>query len=240
MSANRRGRPSPAHPDATGPLDAAHDPVVEAERLFAAAAKLAAHRLTALADQRDLTTITEARHLQPTYRSALDELAARAPSGPVVSRRLAHGLKNEWPRLGNFDISLAWGDVDVFGELKCGETELTLSACGWDAAKQVFCLNHGVGAGMLLVAAAPVALWDSAGVGLELLNDGHWDMADLRTRYAKGFGTWERDGYKPNYVYRHLRTSAVSRTEPFRIGVRAWRLGVARVEPVDEERMDWV
>lgn len=216
------------------------DPVREAERLYTAAAELSGPRLTALADEGGLKTIKETAHLQRTYREALEELAAQATPRPAVSPRLAHGLKSEWPKLGNFDISLAWGSVEAFGELKCGETEFTLSACGWDAAKEAFCLGHGVGAGMLLVVAAPVALWDPPGVGLELLCDGEWDMADIRERYATGFRAWERDGYKPDHVYRRLRTFEVSRSTPFRIGRKEWLLGISRVEPVDDERMDWV
>jgi hypothetical protein len=215
------------------------DPIREAERLYTAAAELSGLRLAALADERGLTTIKETAHLQPTYRRALEELAAQATPRPLVSPRLAHGLKDEWPKLGNFDISLSWDGVEVFGELKCGETELTLSACGWDAAKEVFCLNHGVGAGTLLIAAAPLTLWDPPGVGLELLCDGEWDLADVRARYAAGFRTWERDGYKPDYVYRRARTVAVSRSTPFRVGHKQWQLGISRVEPVDDERMGW-
>jgi hypothetical protein len=214
--------------------------VHEAERLYTAAADLTAARLTALADELDLSTITEARHLQPTFRRALEEIAVTATPRPVVSPRLAHGLKNEWPRLGNFDISLEWSGVEVFGELKCGETELTLSACGWDAAKSAFCLNHGFGTAMLLIVAAPLSLWEAPSVGIELLFDGEWDMADVRARYAAGFRTWERDGYKPAYVFRRLRTVGISRTTSFRIGRKQWLLGISRVEAIDRERMDWI
>jgi hypothetical protein len=221
----------PAHPD---------DPIGEAERLYTGAAELSGPRLTALADQHGLTTIKETAHLQPTYRKALEELAARATPQPMVSPRLSHGLKREWPKLGNFDISLTWDGVEVFAELKCGETELTLSACAWDAAKEVFCLHHGVGSGMLLVAAAPVTLWERPGIGLELLDDGEWNMADVRTRYAAGFRIWQREGYKPDYVFRRLRTVKVSRTSPFRIGRKDWLIGISRVHAVDGERMDWV
>lgn len=217
-----------------------NEAVRRAERLYTAAADLAGPRLTALADENRLTTITEAAHLQRTFRKALEELAVQAAPAPKVSPRLAHGLKREWPKLGNFDISLAWGDVEVFGELKCGESELTLSACGWDAAKCAFCLSHGVGTGMLLVAAAPESRWQPPGIGIELLFDGEWDMADIRARYAAGFRVWERDGYKPEYVFRRLRTCEVSRSTPFRIGSEQWLLGVSRVEPMDDERMDWV
>jgi hypothetical protein len=215
------------------------DPIREAERLYTAAAELSAPRLTALADKEGLTTIKETAHLQRTYRTALEELASQTTPRPTASPRLAHRLKHEWPRLGNFDISLAWGSIEIFGELKCGESELTLSACGWDAAKEVFCLKHGVGTAMLLVAAAPTALWSSPGVGLELFRNGEWDMADIRKRYAAGFRTWERDGFKPDYVYRRLNTFEVSRSTPFRIGGKQWQLGISRVEPVDEERMEW-
>lgn len=155
-----------------------------------------------------------------------------SPARPAACHRLRH----EWPRLGLFDISLGWGDATVCGELKCGEEDLTLSACGWDAAKEAFCLQHGVGAGMLLVAAAPATKWDP-GVGIEVLFDGEWD---IRTRYAAGFRKWEGDGYEPDYVFRRLRSFEVSRTEPFAIAGRDWVIGIARVEPVDDERVDWV
>ena len=214
------------------------DPVHEAESLFVAAADRAGPALTELADELALTTIKE-KHLQKKFRAALEQLAAQATPPATVSPSLAHGLKSEWPKLGNFDISLAWGELEVFGELKCGESDLTLSACGWDAAKCAFCLNHNVGVGMLLLAAAPVAMWITRGVGIELLSDGEWDMADIRKRYAAGFRVWEGDGYKPEYVYRRLRTFEVSRTKPFRIGRTPWLIGLSRVETVDSERMEW-
>jgi hypothetical protein len=225
----------------TSPTSSARaDRLRDAERLFCEAAELAGPRLSQVARVERLRTIKETAHLQKVFRAALEELASKARPQPSISPRLSHGLKREWPRLGPFDISLCWGDLEVFGELKCGEDDHTLSACGWDAAKQVFCLQHGVGAGMLLVAAAPTAMWDAGGLGIELFADGEWDMADIRVRYADGFRTWERDGYKPVYVFRRLRTIAVGRTEPFDIGGTPWRIGIARVEPVDEERMDWV
>ena len=213
--------------------------MAEAERLFTEAAALAGPRLTALARAERLTTIKE-KHVQETFKTGLEERAFTARPRPSVSPSLSHGLKREWPRLGLFDISLRWRGVDVFGELKCGEEALTLSACGWDAAKGVFCLQHGVGAGMLLVAAAPATMWEKPGVGTELFFDGEWDMEDIRTRYAAGFRKWEGDGYKPDYVFRRLRTLNVGCTEPFGIGGTDWLIGISRVEPVDDERMDWV
>lgn len=213
--------------------------VQEAERLFAEAAALTGPQLTRQASDERLSTIKES-HLQKHFRAALERLAADASPRPRVSPTLSHKLKYEWPRLGLFDISLECGDATVFGELKCGEADLTLSACGWDAAKEAFCLQHGVGAGMLLIAAAPATKWDPPGVGIELLFDGEWDMADIRARYAAGFRKWEGDGYEPNYVFRRLRTFEVSRTEPFAIAGTDWVIGVSRVEPVDDERMEWV
>jgi hypothetical protein len=213
--------------------------VRDAERLFCEAAEVAGPRLSALAEAEQLPTLKE-KHLQKKFREALEERAFKARPRPTVSPSLSHGLKHEWPRLGLFDISLRWGGLDVFGELKCGESDVTLSACGWDAAKEAFCLQHGVGAGMLLVAAAPQTMWHARGLGIELFCDGEWDMADVRTRYAAGFRTWERDGYKPDYVFRRLRTVELCRPEPFLIAGKPWRIGVARVEPVDDERMDWV
>lgn len=157
-----------------------------------------------------------------------------------MSPSLSHGLKHEWPRLGLFDISPRWGGLEVFGELKCGESDLTLSACGWDVAKQAFCLQQGVGAGMLLVAAAPQTMWDAGGIGIELFAGGEWDMDDIRTRYSEGFREWEDDGYEPDYVFRRLRTSAIGHTDAFDIAGKPWRSGIARVEAVDAERMRWV
>jgi hypothetical protein len=203
-------------------------------------ANLTGPRLTTLAATNGLTTIKETAQLQPTFKHALTELAMKARPRPAVSPRPAHGLKREWPRLGNFDISLAWGGVEVFGELKCGEDEVTLSACGWDAAKSAFCLRHRVGAAMLLVAAAPSAAWSARGAGVELFSDREWDMHDIRARYATGFRKWERDGYKPTYVFRRFRTRYVGHTERFDVGASPWSIGIARVEPVDDERLDWV
>lgn len=213
--------------------------IAEAQCLFCDAADLSGPRLTQLAVDEGLETLKE-RHVQKALKAALEELARKARPRPQVSPQLAHGLKSEWPRLGNFDISLAWGGVEAFGELKCGEDDKTLSACGWDAAKEAFCLQHGVGAAMLLVAAAPQSLWEVRGLGIELLFDGEWDMADIRRRYAAGFRTWERDGYKPTYVFRRFRTVEVCLTDEFVVGRRPWRIGISRVEPADDERMDWM
>lgn len=213
--------------------------VAEAQRLFCQAAALSGPRLTQLAADEGLKTLKE-RHLQKTLKAALEEVAREVRPRPQVSPRLSHGLKREWPRLGNFDISLAWGGVEVFGELKCGEDNGTLSACGWDAAKEAFCLQHGVGAAMLLVAGAPRPRWAARELGIELFFDGEWDMADIRRRYAAGFRTWELDGYRPDYVLRRLRTVEVCRTDEFAIADRPWRIGISRVEPVNDERMDWV
>jgi hypothetical protein len=213
--------------------------LAEAERLFRGAAELAAVRLTELALAEGLPTLKEP-HLQAKLKEALKDCASTARPPPSVSPSLRHGLEPEWPRLGTFDISLRWAGVDVFGEVKCGEDELTLSACGWDAAKEAFCLQHGVGAGMLLVAAAPEGMWEAPGLGVELFSDHEWDMADIRTRYAAGFRKWEHDGYKPDYVFRRLRTFEVSRTDSFDVAGTDWLIRVARVEAVDGERMDWV
>jgi hypothetical protein len=213
--------------------------VHEAERLFAGAAAAAASQLAQRASDERLSTIKES-HLQKEFRAALERLAHTTRPQPKVSPTLSHNLKREWPRLGLFDISLGWGDKIVFGELKCGEEDLTLSACGWDAAKEAFCLQHGVGTAMFLVAAAPARRWSRPGIGIELLSDGVWDMADLRNRYAAGFRKWEGGGYKPDYVFRRLRTIAVSCTEPVAIADREWVIGVSRVEAVDDERMEWV
>jgi hypothetical protein len=195
-------------------------------------------RLAGWAKQERLTTLKEAPHLQRTFRGALEEVAADATPQPQVSSSLTHGLKPKWPRLGPFDVSLHWPGADVFGELKCAADAVSLSACGWDAAKCAFCLQHGVGVGMLLVAAAPASFWTKPTVGVELLQGGEWDMADIRARYVAGFRRWERDGYKPLYVYRRFRTSPVTRTE-FAVAGVPWTLGVARVDPAGDERMDW-
>lgn len=48
---------------------------------------------------------------------------------------------------------------------------------------------------MLLVAAAPERLWRARDLGLELFSDGVWGMARVRERNARGFRTWERDGF---------------------------------------------
>lgn len=213
-------------------------PVRVAGELFARAAELIGPRLQSQAQLEGLSTVTEARHLQPTFRAALEAVAAAAQPPPLVSPSLSHGLKSEWPRLGNFDVSLQWPGADVFGELKCAADEVSLSACGWDAAKCVFCLNHGVGAGMLLVAAAPAGFWERKTMGIELLATGQWDMADIRGRYAAGFRVWERDGYRPTYVYRHFCTRAVARTN-ITVAGAPWVLGVASVEAASSERMDW-
>lgn len=222
-----------------GPASPGRDQfAMDAERLFCKAAGLAAPRLEQRAARDGLSTIKES-HLQKEFKVSLQERAAEARPRPTVSPRLGHGLKHEWPRLGLFDISLAWDNVEAFGELKCGEDVVTLSACGWDAAKEAFCLQHGVGVAAFLVAAAPAALWQARVLGLELFFDGQWDMANIRDRYATGFTRWERDGFKPTYVFRRLRTFDLGRSQSFGVGSKPWLIGVARVEPIDDEQMDW-
>lgn len=210
----------------------------ETEALFTEAAALAGPRLTLLAHNRSLASIIEP-DLQREFRKALEEVAAASPSRPSVSPTLSHGLKEHWPRLGLFDVSLAWTPgPTVFGELKCASDEDTLMACGWDAAKCAFCLRHGVGQAMLLVAAAPAELWRADCLGLELFRDDEWEMVDIRTRYAKGFRKFERDGYWPLKVPSRFSTVFISRCE-FEISGREWEIGVARVEPLGEDSLEW-
>lgn len=223
----------------TEPMTEPHELVSEAEKLFATACERAGSRLTALARDRGLDYVNERDHLQPIYRKALEETVRDVRPRPSVSLTLDHGLEPLWPALGRFDIALSFGrTATIFGELKSGREVGALSACAWDAAKCVFCLGHGVGAGMLLVAAAPAALWRTRCLGLELFDDGNWDTADVRRRYARGFTRWEKDGYKPVRLPAAFTTSAVSRAE-FPIAGNSWMLGVARVEPLEEEWLDW-
>lgn len=215
------------------------NPLEEATGIYLGAAALAAPRLTALAVERGLTSIKERDHLQPVYRRALEEVARSAIPPPDVSASLAHGLTPEWPALGLFDISLYWSPTTrVPGELKCGSARGDLDACAWDLAKCAFCLRHGVGVGMLLVAAAPLGLWEERDLGLEFLFDGHWDMSDVRSRYARGFRKWERDGFKPLRVPRHIATVEVSRVL-FTIAGGPWLLGIALASPIGEAWLEW-
>lgn len=215
------------------------DPVDQAEKLYTTAAETAGPRLTELARRCDLDYINERDHLQPTFRQALRDTVKEERPGPSVSFDLNHGLEQHWPRLGKFDDALAWGrSATVLAELKAGSDECALSACGWDALKAAFCLRHGVGAGMFLIAAAPECLWQSSCLGLELFDGGTWNSADLRRRYARGFKKFERDGYKPLRVPAAFRTFAGRRTN-FAVAEKPWLLGIARVEPLGEEWLDW-
>lgn len=182
--------------------------------------------------------LTESRHLQPLFKQELQAVAAKARPRAEVSPSLGTGLKKLWPRLGNFDISLAWRKATVYGELKCGADEGTLSACGWDAAKCTFALNNGKGEATVLVAAAPETMWRAGALGTELLLGGDWDMKDIRKRYIKGFRKWEKDGYKPNWVFRRFGTRELHRAA-FESKGKAWLLVVAAVEPRGDERLDW-
>jgi hypothetical protein len=198
-----------------------------------------APRLAAKASDLRQEYVNERDHLQPAFRVSLEEVAAEAVPRPEVSRVLDHGLGETWPRLGRFDLSLSWyGSTVVFGELKCGDSENALSACAWDAAKCAFCLRHGVGVGMLLVAAGPRHLWECDTLGTELFLGGEWNMADLRERYANGFTAWERAGYMPLRVPETFATFDIGRTE-FTIAGNPWVLGVARVEPVGDLWLEW-
>jgi len=219
---------------------APEDPAGEADRLFTAAAEAAAPELTALAERLGRDWINERDHLQPTYRGALESAAAAAWPRPQVSPSLGSGLERCWPRSGKFDVSLRWPNATtVFGELKCGSDEGTLGACAWDAPKCAMAVRCGTAAAAHLIAAAPATLWKRRALGVELLADAEWEMADVRARYASHFTKFEKDGYKPVRVPERLRTVAVGATG-FTVADRPWRLGVARVEPVGEGWLDWV
>ncbi len=225
----------------TAPRTSRDDVVLDAEDLFAQAALLTGPRLSAIELAVGVTHITEARHLQPVFRAALEEVAADAAGRPEVSPSLGHGLKPEWPRLGTFDISLAWQETTVYGELKCGADALTLSACGWDAAKCAFALMRGVGAGMVLVAAAPAEMWAIGVTGTELWLGGDWRMRDIRERYHAGFTKWEREGYKPATVPAGFSTRPVGAGPvTFAIVGGPWELHVAAVENVSDDSLTWV
>jgi hypothetical protein len=99
--------------------------------------------------------------------------------------------------------------------------------------------NNNVGAGTLLVAAAPAFLWRAQCRGLEFFDGGEWDTVDLRGRYAKGFTKCEKDGYKPVRVPAALRTRTGMRVG-FPVADKLWLLGVARVEPLGDEWLDGV
>lgn len=164
-----------------------------AEGMFERAVELAAPRLQSLvAESPDLARIKE-RELTNALREALEEIAPTAEGGPQTSPSLSSlPLKERWPKLGNFDMSIAWaGRQTVYAELKCGIDEATLEACAWDALKCSFALREGVGVGMLLVAAAPDSLWSKPARGCELFDAAVWDATDLRERYKAGFATWE-------------------------------------------------
>lgn len=215
------------------------DPVNAAARLYAEACDLTAARLTELTAQRHLIRINERDHLQPVFAVALREVAAIAVPPASAAIDLDHRLKGAWPRLGRFDAGVSWGHATAsFAELKAGSHEIALMACAWDALKCAFCLRHNVGIAMFLIAAAPKALWDRRSLGLELFEDAAWDARTLRERYARGFRIWERDGYLPLRVPSRFATSRGHRRS-FRIGGRDWQVGIARVEPVGEDWLDW-
>lgn len=215
------------------------DPVSAAQRLFVAAAEAAAPELTAIAARRGRSHLNEREDLEPAFRRALEALAFDSEPRPLVSHRLSHGLPTAvWPKLGRFDVSLQWPEAMVFGELKCGVDEAALSACAWDALKCAFCLRHDIGAGMLIVAAAPLAMWRRAKLGTELFADRQWDAQEIRSRYAAGFLAWERDGNKPLQVPRRFATHDVGRVELV-IADAPWLIGIARVEPASWAWLDW-
>lgn len=216
------------------------DLVRKAEELFAEAAVLTGPDVAGITPPSGRTYINEA-DLQGKFKQRLEQLAATARPAAAVSPSLGHKLKDEWPKLGLFDISLAWPEVTVYGELKCGASEFTLSACGWDAAKCAFALNQGTGDGMLLVAAAPAALWKYGVTGTELLlGRRDWKMTDIRERYSEGFTAWEKQGYKPLWVPASFDTRPVAAPVHFLASGEPWQLHVAAVENPSEERLDWV
>ena len=222
-----------AHMDARGLPD-----ISAAEQVLLRAADLCSVKLEERARDEGLGWINERDHLQPEYSAAVDRVAnavehGRSPSG------LRHELGDKWPKLGSFDITLAIGSLHFAVELKCGSDAGTLSACAWDAAKLAFCLQHGVGNGAYLVAAAPDPLWTRDASGLEFFRSGAWDMADIRTRYASSFRKWEKDGYIPLQVVRHFASVHVGRSIGFKVADQPWTIGVARIDAEDSELMAW-
>jgi hypothetical protein len=210
----------------------------EAERFFLVAAQVAGANLTLAALEKGTTYINERDYLQPVFRTALEGVCADAGCQALVSPSLEHGLSHMWPKLGKFDISLQWHGTAVYGELKAGSDARAMSACAWDALKCAFCLHHKVGAAMLLVGAAPDALWTPHTLGTELFGCTLWDTLEVRDRYEAGFRTWERDGYRPIRVPRRFATRKIGRAE-FSVADTPWVIGIARVEPFGRESVTW-
>jgi hypothetical protein len=206
-----------------------------AERLFAQAAATTAKRLDGINPPRGY--ITEIRHLQRPFRDALIEGAAAESPRPAVSPSLKVLMPQNFKRLGSFDVSLAWSEGTVYGELKAGGDDL--GHCAWDALKCATAVALGHAAATLLVAAAPAETWPERKLGAELFNDDEFDAVDLRTRYVSWFGHYERkDKQWPIRVPARVRSTRLADAE-FTVSGQPWMLAVARIEPADAEWFDW-
>ncbi len=214
------------------------DPAVDAERLFTAAAEAAAPKLGPLAAVHGRTYVTELRELQPTFRAEVERVAAAARPRPSVSPRLRENLSQNYTGIGPFDISLQWAGAVAYGELKAGKDTNTSANCIWDAPKLALMVRLDRAASGHLIAAAPSALWTSETPGLELFFDAEWDMLDLRESHPSWWRSWEREGLMPLRIPAQLRTIAGARVGFACDGV-PWTLGLARVEPLGEEWLEW-
>ncbi len=215
------------------------DPGGEAERLFTLAAGATAPKLGPLAVAHGGTYVRELRELQPTFRAEVERVAAAAERPrPSVSPRLKEDLSEHYTGIGAFDISLQWPGAVAYGELKAGKDADTSANCIWDAPKLALMVRLKRAAAGHLIAAAPSALWTPQTAGLELFFDREWDMLDLRERHPSWWRKWEKEGLMPLRIPVSLKTIEVARV-PFVCDGVPWTLGLARVEPLGDEWLQW-
>ncbi len=231
-----------------------HEVISAAEEVWTATNEWVAPELSKLARALGQHWVNERDHMAPCLRKGLPHVArhAASPSPAVSMEQHEPQLVAEWPRVGAVDAILRWPGAEgrandaarVFGELKCGSDTKALSGCAWDAPKCVYAMRLRLAIGAHLIAGAPQRMWEGRrgrpALGVEMLLDGVWEMADVRIRYATHWRRWERDGYKPLRVPAVIRTTAVNQIE-FIVGGEPWMLGVARVDDASDpdDWFDW-
>jgi hypothetical protein len=209
-----------------------------AEALYVAAAEVTAPLLWPLAQANGRAYVSERFELQPAFKAALDGVAAGAHPRPSVSPRLKVDLSHYYTGIGPCDVSLDWPGSSAYGELKSGADTSATANCVWDAPKLALMVLTGAAVSGHLIASAPAALWRPATAGLELFFDREWDMLDLRGRHASWWRKWEREGLMPLRIPARLRTFDIASFD-FRCDATPWRLGIARVEPLDDGWLEW-
>lgn len=204
-----------------------------------------ARRLEQVAREKGLTRINERDHLQPAAAAILKATHPLYALPIGATENEAHGLGEEWPRLGKVDIALGRPPLlPAFVELKCAE----LGPCAWDVLKLAFCLRRERASAGFLMAAAPAEVWSSRALGAALFESSGWTAESLRGDFAKWWPFWEKDGateerpegYRPPArVPSSFATARFGEPSRFVIGPTRWELRIAEVTAEGDGWFEW-